>query len=57
VTQARLHSRAGYEPCEGMEVTGWPVATFSRGELIAQNGEIVAKPGRGQLLRRQPPPR
>ena len=25
-------------------------------ELIARNGEIVAKPGRGQLLKRQPPP-
>jgi dihydropyrimidinase len=56
VSQARLHSRAGYEPCEGMAVTGWPVATFSRGELIAQNGQIVAQPGRGQLLKRQPPP-
>lgn len=57
VSQSRLHSRAGYEPCEGMEVRGWPVATFSRGELIARNGEIVARPGRGQLLRRRPPPR
>jgi len=56
VSQSRLHARAGYEPCEGMEVVGWPVATFSRGELIARNGEIVAKPGRGQLLRRRPPP-
>jgi dihydropyrimidinase len=57
ISQSRLHSRAGYEPCEGMEVVGWPVATYSRGELIARDGEIVAKPGRGQLLRRQPPPR
>jgi dihydropyrimidinase len=57
ISQARLHSRTGYEPCEGMEVTGWPVATYSRGELIARDGEIVAKPGRGQLLRRQPPPK
>jgi dihydropyrimidinase len=57
ISQARLHSRAGYEPCEGMEVVGWPVATYSRGELIARNGGIVAKPGRGQLLKRQPPPR
>jgi dihydropyrimidinase len=56
VSQAHLHSRAGYEPCEGMEVVGWPVATFSRGELIARNGEIFARPGRGQLLKRQPPP-
>jgi dihydropyrimidinase len=56
IAQSRLHSRAGYEPCEGMEVVGWPVATFSRGELIARNGEIVARPGRGQLLKRRPPP-
>src|SRR5262249_54186151 len=57
VSQARLHSRAGYEPCEGMEVAGWPVATFSRGELIARDGKVMGKPGRGQLLKRQPPPR
>jgi dihydropyrimidinase len=56
IAQSRLHSRAGYEPCEGMEVVGWPVATFSRGELIARNGEIIAQPGRGQLLKRRPPP-
>jgi dihydropyrimidinase len=57
VSEQRLHSRAGYEPCEGMDVVGWPVATFSRGELIAQNGQVVGRPGRGQLLKRQPPPR
>jgi dihydropyrimidinase len=56
ITQSRLHSRTGYEPCEGMEVLGWPVATFSRGELIAKDGQVVGKPGRGQLLKRQPPP-
>ena len=57
ISQERLHSRAGYEPCEGMEVIGWPVATFSRGELVARDGQIVGQPGRGQLLKRQPPPR
>jgi dihydropyrimidinase len=57
ISQSRLHSRAGYEPCEGMGVVGWPVTTFSRGELIAKDGEIVGKPGRGQLLKRKPPPR
>jgi dihydropyrimidinase len=55
ITNERLHSRAGYEPCEGMGVIGWPVATFSRGGLVAQNGQIVVQAGRGQLLRRQPP--
>ena len=57
VTQARLHSRAGYEPCEGMQSTGWPIATYSRGELVARNGAPVGRPGRGLLLRREPPPR
>ncbi|MCC7368412.1 MAG: dihydropyrimidinase [Chloroflexi bacterium] len=57
ISQSRLHSRAGYEPCEGMDVVGWPVATFSRGELIAKDGQVVGRPGRGKLLRRQPPPR
>ena len=57
ISQSRLHSRAGYEPCEGMEVIGWPVATFSRGELVAQDGKVIGQPGRGQLLKRQPPPR
>lgn len=56
ISQSRLHSRAGYEPCEGMEVAGWPVATFSRGELIAKDGQAIGKPGRGRLLKRQPPP-
>ena len=57
IAQARLHSRAGYEPCEGMECTGWPVLTLSRGEVVARDGTFVGAPGRGQLLRRDPPPR
>jgi len=57
ISQVRLHSRAGYEPCEGMRCTGWPVATFLRGEAVARNGQPVVGPPRGQLLRREPPPR
>jgi dihydropyrimidinase len=57
IAQARLHSRAGYEPCEGMDCTGWPVLTLSRGEVIAQDGTFVGASGRGLLLRREPPPR
>jgi len=57
ITQSRLHSRTGYEPCEGMRCVGWPVLTLSRGDVIARDGEYVGKPGRGQLLRRERPPR
>jgi dihydropyrimidinase len=55
ITQQTLHSKAGYEPCEGMSYTGWPVLTIARGEIVARDGECVAQPGRGTLLRRAPP--
>jgi dihydropyrimidinase len=35
-------------------VTGWPVTTISRGEVIYHNGEIVATAGRGRLVRQDP---
>jgi len=38
---------------EGMTFRGWPVMTISRGEIIAQDGKLVGRPGRGKYLRRQ----
>jgi dihydropyrimidinase len=52
ITQQGLHSRAGYEPCEGMPFEGWPVLTIARGEVIARDGEYVGSSGRGRLLPR-----
>jgi dihydropyrimidinase len=50
---AEMHSRCGYEPCEGLECLGWPVLTLSRGEAIARDGQpLTPQPGRGQLVRR-----
>ena len=34
------------------EVTGWPVMTLHRGEVVHENGEILAGAGSGELLRR-----
>lgn len=48
-----LHSKQGWELHEGFEVTGWPVMTLSRGEVIVENGKVLAKPGRGRLLKRK----
>jgi dihydropyrimidinase len=53
---AELHSRCGYEPCEGLECVGWPVMTIARGEVIARDGQFLGRPGRGQLLRRDRSP-
>jgi dihydropyrimidinase len=45
-----LHDAMDYTPYEGLEVTGWPVVVVSRGEVVSENGEPVAKPGRGRFL-------
>ena len=36
----------------GWELTGWPIVTIRRGEVIYENGEIVASPGSGRLAPR-----
>lgn len=53
IRHADLHSKQDWELHEGFEVTGWPLLTLSRGEVVAENGKIVAKPGRGRLLKRK----
>jgi dihydropyrimidinase len=36
----------------GWEVTGWPIVTIRRGQVVYENGKIVAAPGSGQLAPR-----
>ena len=45
----RLHTKCEWTPFEGMEAV-FPAMTFSRGELIQQDGEIVVSRGRGRFL-------
>jgi dihydropyrimidinase len=52
IRQANLHHGADYTPWEGFEVTGWPVTTMVRGEIVAENGRVIGKPGHGQILER-----
>jgi dihydropyrimidinase len=47
-----LHGRVDYEPLEGLQFTGWPVVTISRGEIIVRDGQFLGQRGRGQLVRR-----
>lgn len=49
-----MRSRAGYSAYDGCEVTGWPRFTISRGEVVLEDGEVTARPGCGQWLRRGP---
>jgi dihydropyrimidinase len=49
----RLYSRAGYDPFEGLQVSGVPVLTLSRGEVVAREGQVLGRPGRGEHLLRK----
>lgn len=50
ITNSLLHHNVDYTPYEGLEVTGWPETVLSRGEILVQKGEFMAKEGRGQFL-------
>jgi dihydropyrimidinase len=52
ITREDMASKADYDPFEGWEGIGWPVLTMSRGEVIAQDGVTISKPGRGRFLHR-----
>jgi hypothetical protein len=43
-----------YTPYEGVEVTGWPVMTILRGNIIIENGKLIAEKGAGEFLPRPP---
>lgn len=45
ITDAWSATKSGWTPFDGMEVTGWPVATVIRGNFVMRDGEIVQKGG------------
>ena len=54
ITNASLQHVIDYTPYEGTEVTGWPVATLRRGEVVMRDGKVTAEPGSGRFLPRGP---
>ena len=54
ITHDILHDNTDYCPFEPTDCQGWPVMTFSRGELVAKDGEFLGKAGAGQFIYRQP---
>ena len=50
-----LHHAVDHTPYEGMQVSGWPVVTISRGEVLCADGEVTSKAGRGLFLRCERP--
>jgi dihydropyrimidinase len=56
LTAEVMQSAIDYTPYEGREVTGWPVATIRRGDVVMEDGRVRAEPGSGQFLPRGPYP-
>jgi dihydropyrimidinase len=55
ITADDNHSRADFSIYEGQEVTGRVKKTFVRGALVADDGEITADSGHGNVLNRVVP--
>ena len=50
VTASTGHSAADFDVFEGWEVTGWPVTTVLRGQVVYADGQVRSEPGSGQLV-------
>jgi dihydropyrimidinase len=46
-------SNSDYSPYEGRQVTGWPVITIRRGEIVATGTTVTGAPGSGRLVSRE----
>ena len=56
ITEALTRDGADYTPYEGLEITGWPVTTILRGEVVIDEETLVGGKGYGQHLSRDRSP-
>lgn len=54
VTLDDQHDAMDYTPYEGRELTGWPITVLSRGRRVVDAGRLIASPGDGQYIARNP---
>jgi len=52
IDASKFHSKAKYSPFDGWSVDGKPVKTFVNGQLIMDDGDIMARAGSGSIIRR-----
>jgi len=53
IDASKFYSKAKFSPFHGWKVEGKPVKTFVKGNLVMDEGEIVAKAGCGEIIRRE----
>ncbi len=44
IRSADMATRVGWTPFDGVEVTGWPMATVVRGHVVMRDGQLVGEP-------------
>ncbi len=54
LSQRELHSRAGFSPYEGLSVQGKVRTTISRGQVVYDDGSVIAPPSHGRFLKCKP---
>ena len=47
-----LHQGSDFSPFDGRTLTGWPVLTVLRGQVVMEGGEVSAAPGTGRFVPR-----
>jgi len=51
IDSSRFYSKAKFSPFDGWKARGKPIKTFVNGHLVMDEGEILAKPGSGRIIR------
>ena len=56
IAQKDLHHGSDYTPYEGIEITGWSVATMVRGKFVVRDGKLTGAKGAGSYIPREKSP-
>lgn len=57
LTVDNLHTKIDYSMYDDITVTGYPVATVSRGQVVQENGQFTGKKGAGKFVKRKTLPK
>jgi dihydroorotase len=47
IREAWIASRCGWTPFDGMTITGWPIATIVRGQVVMRDDQLIGTPSGG----------
>jgi len=53
LSASTLHSMSDYTPFDGIEITGVPIITMSRGKIVCDNGKFTGEKGWGKFIKRK----